>query len=105
MPRFFLYFKLFKGRVSSTPHVLLQCIGAWGDVVPEYSTGEYKEGDMFLICSDGFRHKLKKKEMESIFGDGFGSDEELKAAAKRAVEISKERKERDNNGNISKTVI
>ena len=51
---------------------------------------------MFLICSDGFRHKLKKEEMESIFGGGFGSDEELKAAAIRAVEISKERKERDN---------
>ena len=85
-----------QAEVHPDRNVLLQCIGAGGDVVPEYSTGEYKEGDMFLVCSDGFRHKLKKEEMESIFGGGFGSDEELKAAAKRAVEISKERKERDN---------
>ena len=85
-----------QAEVHPDRNVLLQCIGAGGDVVPDYSTGEYKEGDMFLICSDGFRHKLKKEEMAGIFGGGFGSDQELKEAAKSAVEISKGRKERDN---------
>ena len=85
-----------QAEIHPDRNVLLQCIGAGGDVVPDYSTGEYKEGDMFLICSDGFRHKLKKEEMAGIFGGGFGSDQELKEAAKSAVEISKGRKERDN---------
>ena len=34
--------------------------------------------------------------MESIFGRGFGADEELRTAAKRAVEVNKEKEERDN---------
>ena len=65
-------------------------------MVPEYSTGEYQAGDIFLVCSDGFRHKLMEEEMECIFERGFGADEELRSAAKRAVEVNMQRKERDN---------
>ena len=85
-----------QAEVHPDRNVLLQCIGAGGDVVPEYSTGEYQAGDIFLVCSDGFRHKLMEEEMESIFERGFGADEELRSAAKRAVEVNMQRKERDN---------
>ena len=85
-----------QAEVHPDRNILLQCIGAGGDVVPEYSTGEYEAGDTFLVCSDGFWHKLMEEEMESIFGRGFGADEELRTAAKRAVEVNKEKEERDN---------
>lgn len=77
-------------------NVLLQCIGAGGDVLPEYSAGEYRKGDTFIVCSDGFRHKLSKEEMVSLFGKNAGSEKKLAESAKRAVEVVMKRKERDN---------
>ena len=77
-------------------NVLLQCIGASGDVVPEYSIGEYEEGNVFLVCSDGFRHRLVEEEMMRLFGAGTDTEKKLMAAAERAVEVNMQRKERDN---------
>ena len=77
-------------------NILLQCIGAGGDVVPEYSTGEYQAGDIFLVCSDGFRHKLMEKEMSRFFGSGTDTEKELKSTVKKAVQVNMLRKERDN---------
>ena len=85
-----------QAEVHPDRNVLLQCIGAGGDVVPEYSTGEYKEGDMFLVCSDGFRHRLVEEEMMRLFGAGTDTEKKLMAAAERAVEVNMQRKERDN---------
>ena len=77
--------------------ILLQCIGAGGDVVPVYKFGIYAKGDVFLICSDGFRHKLKSEEIAKMFRPDSMTDEEImKSVAVEAVEINKERKERDN---------
>lgn len=77
--------------------VLLQCIGAGGDVVPVYKFGMYAKGDVFLICSDGFRHKLSREEIAMMFHPDCVINEEIaKEIAVKAVEINKERKERDN---------
>lgn len=77
--------------------ILLQCIGAGGDVVPVYKFGIYAKGDVFLICSDGFRHKLKLGEIARMFRpDSMTNEEIMKSVAEEAVEINKERKERDN---------
>ena len=85
-----------QAEVHPDRNVLLQCIGAGGDVGPEYSTGEYQAGDTFLVCSDGFRHKLMEEEMRQSFGAGMDTEKKLKAAVKRAVEANMQRKERDN---------
>ena len=78
-------------------NVLLQCIGAGCEVTAEYSYGLYKEGDVFIVCSDGFRHKLTKEEIADMFdGRKLHTEEELKEAAVRAVEENKARKEKDN---------
>ena len=77
-------------------NILLQCVGAGGDVVPEYTMGEYEKGDVFLVCSDGFRHKLVEEEIRRFFGAGTDTEKKLKAAAERAVEANMQRKERDN---------
>ena len=85
-----------QAEVHPDRNVLLQCIGAGGDVVPEYSTGEYQAGDIFLVCSDGFRHKLMEEEMRQSFGAGMDTEKKLKAAVKKAVEVNLQRKEKDN---------
>ena len=43
--------------------VLLMCVGASSETDPEFVTGRVKSGDCFLLCSDGFRRKLKKEEI------------------------------------------
>lgn len=78
-------------------NVLLQCVGAGQDIVPVYGAGRYREGDVFMLCSDGLRHKLSKKQMVDIFSpENAGDEEEMKIACKRAVDIVKRRKETDN---------
>lgn len=74
---------------------LLQCVGAGGDVSPAYSLGEYSKGDIFLVCSDGFRHKLSEKEMKGVF-NRVKNDDDLSKAARMCVDAIKKRKERDN---------
>ena len=85
-----------QAEIHPDRNILLQCIGAGGDVVPEYSTGEYQAGDIFLVCSDGFRHKLMEEEMRQSFGAGMDTEKKLKAAVKKAVEVNLQRKEKDN---------
>ncbi len=44
-------------------NVLLQCIGTVRHVEPDFVSGNYRPGDSFLLCSDGFRHALSEREM------------------------------------------
>lgn len=39
-------------------NVLLQCIGTMERVEPDFLQGDIYDGDSFLLCSDGFRHKV-----------------------------------------------
>ena len=78
-------------------NVLLQCVGAGGDVVPAYSFGKYEEGDVFLVCSDGLRHKLTPDEMVELFyGPSLKNEDIISGRILRAIEKVKERGEKDN---------
>ena len=77
--------------------VLLQCVGAGGDVVPDYTEGTCGEGDVFLRCSDGFRHRLSGEEMKELYApEKMRSEKIMEKALKEGVRLIKERKERDN---------
>lgn len=76
---------------------LLQCIGVEGDVVPVYTEGTYKDGDLFLLCSDGFRHKLEEREFPAFFPEQEMTDKKrMKRCCVRAVDEAIARGERDN---------
>ena len=47
--------------------VLTQCVGASKDLEPEVRQGEVHSGDVYVICSDGFRHKISTEEMGLAF--------------------------------------
>ncbi len=47
--------------------VLLQCIGATADVHPDFSSGVGEQGDVFMLCSDGFRHVVTPEEFYQTF--------------------------------------
>lgn len=78
-------------------NVLLQCVGVEGDVVPDYTAGRYEKDDVFILCSDGFRHKITGEEMAGFFPiSEMRNEKKMKRAAVRAVETVIGRGERDN---------
>jgi PPM family protein phosphatase len=80
--------------------VLLQCVGASDIVFPEYCDGNYKSGDMFLVCSDGFRHEITTEEFESMLNIDSTSDEEYITLLKNLTALNKKRGEKDNISSI-----
>ena len=78
-------------------NVILQCVGASDYIDPEYDSGEYKPGDQFLICSDGFRHEITVDEFAEMFEDLCDADEKgMQKIALEMIDINKRRDERDN---------
>jgi serine/threonine protein phosphatase len=93
---------------------LLQCIGATDSVYPDFTFGTYAEDTRFLLCSDGFRHKITKEEMTNLFSPYLSSvrvdetnnkedspyaktlKDEMKDALDFAIYTNKEREEKDN---------
>ena len=82
---------------DSRQNMILQCVGAGKNVKPEIQSGQIKKDDIFLICSDGFRHKLSEKEMESSFSvREMYSPNRMRQKLMEMTELVKCRGERDN---------
>lgn len=78
-------------------NVLLQCIGASKNLLPEYYSGTPKSSDVFLVCSDGFRHKITKKELwDTLCPSEITDEDDMRVKLERLIELDKERRERDN---------
>lgn len=77
--------------------VLLQCVGASQFVEPEFRSGRVYPNDVFVLCSDGFRHEVSAKELEAAFAPKkIVSEEQLALIQKSLTELNKKRKETDN---------
>lgn len=76
---------------------LLQCIGARGGISPEFFEGDVTEETTFLLCSDGFIHKISKKEMwKSLRPNRLRNDGQIEKRLLELVEENKRRMETDN---------
>ena len=85
-------------------NVLLQCIGASEYIEPAFYNGSMVSGQIFMLCSDGFRHAITDEEMyERLF-------QKLKKTEKDKEEEYKELKKEaeecvnDNDDKIKKLV-
>lgn len=77
--------------------LLLQCVGAGKAVQPEFLTGEYHPGEAFLLCCDGFRHKITCAEMEAVLKKSLrGKETSMTAKLEELTDLCKRRKETDN---------
>ncbi len=86
-----------EAAVHPQKNVLLQCVGASPVVVPDFYEGTYKEGDVFLLCSDGFRHVITPEEFSKILNrENLTTEQDMKEAATYCTELNKQRKENDN---------
>lgn len=78
-------------------NVLLQCVGASPVVIPDFFEGAFSTGNMFMICSDGFRHLIGEDEFLKILNlDTLRDEKSLKNAAIYCTELNKQRRETDN---------
>lgn len=77
--------------------ILLQCVGASEVVEPQLETGRIEYDTTFLLCSDGFVHKIEPKELYDWFSPNHVWNKSiLTETCKKAVELVEQRGEQDN---------
>ncbi|MCI6499321.1 PP2C family protein-serine/threonine phosphatase [Lachnospiraceae bacterium HCP1S3_C3] len=77
--------------------VLLQCVGASEVIVPDFFTGEAEKDELFMLCSDGYRHVISNDEFYQYLNPNVLHDEAgMNESIKYFVELNKYRKETDN---------
>ena len=52
-----------EARIDPQRNVLLQCVGASEYIEPEFYSGYVSKNDVFMLCSDGFRHIITSEEI------------------------------------------
>ena len=77
-------------------NILLQCIGASQTINPQYVTGKVESGNLFLLCSDGFRHVVTPEELQQYLKAEFKNEHEMKNSLLFLTELNKSRYETDN---------
>lgn len=78
-------------------NVLLQCVGASKTLTPEFGNGKVLPNDVFLLCSDGFRHEVSSEELIGILSPHLLTDERImKKSLVDLMELNKSRGEKDN---------
>lgn len=77
--------------------ILLQCIGASEEVYADFYFGTPREEAVYLLCSDGFRHRISQEEMLTFLGpDRMDSAGIMRERERALIQLIKERGERDN---------
>ena len=77
--------------------VLLQCIGASEEIYPDFFFGRPRLNSVYLLCSDGFRHKISNAEIHRhLNADVCASPEEIKRNIDRLIALDMRRMEQDN---------
>lgn len=78
-------------------NVLLQCVGASEYIVPDFYTGKTNPGELFLLCSDGYRHVITPEEFYQYLNpDAVRDENQMKESIKYFTELNKYRREEDN---------
>lgn len=77
-------------------NMLLQCIGVNPVVEPEFIKGEILREDLYLMCSDGFRHQLSDQEILTASLSSECNEEGYCKTLIYLTELVKTRKENDN---------
>lgn len=86
-----------QAKLDPKRNVLLQCVGASDVIVPEYTTGQYAADQVFMLCTDGFRHLISNEEIFAKLNPQIVQGEaDLKHAAVSLTELNKSRFEKDN---------
>lgn len=86
-----------EARVSPQRNVLLQCIGASEFIEPDYFSGSVLPGQVYMQCSDGFRHIITPEEIYQYLNpSALVSEQAMIDNAVYLTELNKYRRENDN---------
>lgn len=78
-------------------NVLTQCVGAGKPLRPDFLLCATGLDMVYLLCCDGFRHKLSPEEMRNLFAPQRNTtEEEMNRSLAQAIQIIRERGETDN---------
>jgi len=81
-----------QGKQSRLKHILMKSIGGKSEVVPDIKEGEIKEGDIFLLSTDGFHGELEEEEIKNLLL----LPDDLDKKAKNMVDFANEKDGSDN---------
>ena len=86
-----------QAHVHPRRSVLLQCVGASPMVVPDFFSGEFALGTVFMVCSDGFIHEVTTEEIWNSFNPAVLQSENIMYSnLSNLIEVNKQRHETDN---------
>ena len=86
-----------EAAVSPRRSVLLQCVGASRIIKPDYFCGDYTVGQVYMQCSDGFRHAISPQELYRYLNfDALKDEAMMHDNAVYLTELNKNRHETDN---------
>ena len=86
-----------EAMVSPQRSVLLQCVGASEFIDPDFFTGDVAPNQVFLQCSDGFRHVITEEEIYQYCNpSAVSSEQNMLDNAVYLTELNKYRRETDN---------
>lgn len=92
-----------EARRDARRNMLLQCVGSSDYLEPEFCSGRMEENEVYMLCSDGFRHIITEEEIyEYLNPSVLHSEKEILENSTYLTELNKHRKEEDN---ISVAVI
>lgn len=78
-------------------NVLLQCIGASAYIEPDFMAGQVSNGEVYMLCSDGFRHIISNEEFYEKLNPMILTNEKImKDNLEYLTELNKYRREEDN---------
>lgn len=81
--------------LTEKKNVLWQCIGVSEKIEPQIITGTFK-GQYFLLCSDGFRHKLLNEDIIAFLKVNNLNTRKMNLLLNEMFDLIMKRKEKDN---------
>lgn len=85
-------------QTKNTPmeSMLTRCVGALPEVQADFFFGDTKRGAVYMLCCDGFRHKVSEWEIYECLMNGEGDSQKMKQCEEYLIELNKQRGEKDN---------
>lgn len=92
-----------QAKTDKRKNVLLQCVGVANVVAPDFIIGKAMANDVFMLCSDGFRHEVEDGEIYGVLAPEILTSELI--MKKSLVDLINLNKARGESDNITSIVI
>lgn len=85
-----------QARIDRRRSILLQCVGASRNMMPDIIIGKTRRG-AYMLCSDGFRHEISPAEIYgSLNPINLLNKDAMHNNVRYLIDLNKKRRERDN---------